>query len=128
MEPNTEDLWSVSVDQILQTNGYARDVSIDNDVVFVAAGEAGAQIWDINNSNNPSLLHSLSLDDIGAGKEISQLHYSPIHNLLHLLEYNERPYVFLVNDSSYNIESSHGQYGAEDTRDFVIIDSLATFT
>ena len=128
IEPNTEDLWSITIDSVLETSGYARDVSIDNDVVFVAAGEAGAEIWNIINTNDPSLLHSISLDEIGADKEISQIHYSPINNLLHLLEYNERSYVFLVNDSSYNVESPYGQYGAEDTRDFAIIDSLETFT
>ena len=128
IEPNTDDLWSITIESIMQTDGYARDVSIDNDVVFVATGEAGAQIWNIIDTNYPSLLHSISLDEIGADKEISQIHYSPINNLLHLLEYNERCYVFLVNDSSYTIESSYGQYGAEDTRDFTLIDSLETFT
>ena len=127
IEPNTEDLWSISVDQTLQTNGYARDVNIDNDILFIAAGEAGAQIWNLNNSNNPSLLNSIPLHTIGANKEISQIYFSPINNLIHLLEYNERSYVFLLDDSSYNVQS-FGQYGAEDTRDFVIIDSTDSFT
>jgi hypothetical protein len=127
IEPNTEDLWSISVDQTLQTNGYARDVNIDNDIIFVAAGEAGAQIWNLNNSINPSLLNSIPLHTIGANKEISQIYFSPINNLIHLLEYNERSYVFLLDDSSYNVQS-FGQYGAEDTRDFVIIDSTDSFT
>ena len=77
IEPNTEDLWSVSVDQILQTNGYARDVSIDNDVVFIAAGEAGAQIWDINNSNNEyKMVHFYNLLE------------NNILNLVFLVSYN----------------------------------------
>lgn len=126
IEPNAEELWSIEVEQILSTNGYARDVSIDNNRLFIAAGEAGAQIWDINNLDNPLLLKSISLDVIGSNKEIYQVHYSPINNLLHLLEYNERPYVGSVDDSSYNVYF-YGQYGAEDTRDFVIIDSLETF-
>ena len=129
IEPNTEDLWSISVDQILQTNGYARDVDVDDDFVFIAAGEAGVQIWDINNLNNPSLLNSISLDEIGSQKEISQIHYSPINNLLHLLEMNERPYALELNDSTLEIQINFGQYGAEDTREFVIIDdSSDTFT
>lgn len=129
IEPNTEDLWSISVDQTLQTNGYARDVYIDNDIIFVAAGEAGAQIWNLNNSNNPSLLNSLSLDEIGSHKEISHIHYSPINDLLHLLETNERPYALELNDSTFDIKINFGQYGAEDTREFVVIDdSSDTFT
>jgi hypothetical protein len=129
IEPNTEDLWSISVDQTLQTNGYARDISIDNTRLFVAAGEAGAQIWDIDDVYNPLLIKSMPLSAIGIGgiKEISKIHYSPINNLVHLLEYNERAYVILWDDSTYNIQP-FGQYGAEDTRDFVVIDSTESFT
>ena len=62
IEPNTEDLWSISVDQILQTNGYARDVDVEDEFAFIAAGEAGVQIWNIDNIYNPSLFNSLSLE------------------------------------------------------------------
>ena len=48
--------------------------------------------------------------------------------MLHLLEINERSYVFLLDDTSFNIQSPYGQYGAEDTRDFVVIDSADHFT
>ena len=47
IEPNIEDLWSVSRDGILQTNGFARDVSINNSTAFVAAGQSGIQIWNL---------------------------------------------------------------------------------
>jgi hypothetical protein len=47
MEPNTEDLWSYRVHDVLQTNGFARDLSLRNDTVFIAAGQSGIQVWDL---------------------------------------------------------------------------------
>lgn len=128
IEPINEDLWSITTEKIINTSGYARDVHVENDIVFIAAGEGGAEIWNLNSSSGPSMLDAMSLDDIGARKEISKIHFSSTNDLLHLLEINERSYVFLLNDSSYNVESPYGQYGAEDTRDFVVIDSVDHFT
>ena len=126
IEPNTEDLWDITIESVLETDGYVRDVHVENSLAFLAAGEAGAQIWDL--SNGFRKIQSFSLDDIGSTKEITQVHYSPINNLMHLLEYNERPYVMTLDDSLYNIETIWGQWGAEDTRGFVVIDSTEEFT
>ena len=48
MEPNIEDLWSYEINSSFETNGFARDVSINNDTVFIAAGQSGVQVWDLN--------------------------------------------------------------------------------
>ena len=128
IEPVSDDLWSVMIEKECGTSGYARDVHVENDIAYVAAGEGGAEIWDLSSGSGPTLLNAISLDDIGARKEISKIHYSSINNLLHLLEINERSYVFLLDETSFNIQSPYGQYGAEDTRDFVVIDSADHFT
>ena len=49
IEPNTEDLWSISVEGIMQTEGFARDVVLNDNTAFVAAGQAGIQVWDLYN-------------------------------------------------------------------------------
>ena len=49
MEPNQEDIWSVKVDAVLNTNGFCRSLSVSNDTAYVAAGQSGVQIWDLNN-------------------------------------------------------------------------------
>jgi hypothetical protein len=54
IEPITESLWSISVDAILQTDGFARDVSIAENTAFVAAGQSGIQIWDISSRSKSS--------------------------------------------------------------------------
>lgn len=48
IEPNIEDLWAISVDGIIQTDGFARDVSIEGNLAFVAAGQSGIQVWDLS--------------------------------------------------------------------------------
>tara|TARA_B110000438_G_C15743282_1_gene619507 strand:- start:253 stop:1305 length:1053 start_codon:yes stop_codon:yes gene_type:complete len=126
IEPNTEDLWNITIESVLGTDGYVRDVHVENNLAFLAAGEAGAQIWDL--SNGFQKIQSFSLDDIGSDKEITQVHYSSLNKLMQLLEYNERAYIMTLDDSLYNIESSWGQWGAEDTRGFVISDSAEQFT
>ena len=48
IEPNTEDLWSVSIDGVLQTDGFARDIAIEENVAYVSAGQFGLQIWNLS--------------------------------------------------------------------------------
>ena len=47
IDPNAEDLWSVSIDATLQTNGFARDIDLNGNTAIVAAGQSGIQIWDL---------------------------------------------------------------------------------
>jgi len=50
-KPNVEDLWLVSEESILVTDGFARDVDIRGDNAFVAAGQSGLQVWDLLSSS-----------------------------------------------------------------------------
>ena len=54
IEPITESLWSISVDSILQTDGFARDVAIAENTAFVAAGQSGIQVWDLPSRSKSS--------------------------------------------------------------------------
>ena len=47
IDPNSDDLWSISVETTLQTNGFARDISINGNKAIVAAGQYGIQVWDL---------------------------------------------------------------------------------
>jgi len=47
LEPNVEDLWSLSSEGTLETNGFARNVDFEGNTAFVAAGQSGVQIWDL---------------------------------------------------------------------------------
>ena len=44
MEPNSNNLWSVSIDSVFETQGFARSVTIEGSKAFVAAGQSGSQL------------------------------------------------------------------------------------
>ena len=54
IEPITESLWSISVDSILQTDGFARDVAVAENTAFIAAGQSGIQVWDLSSRSKSS--------------------------------------------------------------------------
>ena len=47
MSPEGDELWIVSIDATLMTGGFARDVSVSRNKAYVAAGQSGIQIWDL---------------------------------------------------------------------------------
>lgn len=47
IEPNVEDLWTMTTETILETNGFARNIDIVDNTAFVAAGQSGVQVWDL---------------------------------------------------------------------------------
>ena len=49
MSPEGDELWIVSIDATLVTGGFARDVSVSRNKAYVAAGQSGIQIWDLEN-------------------------------------------------------------------------------
>ena len=48
IDPNNDDLWSISIDATLETNGFARDISMNGNNAIVAAGQYGIQVWDLD--------------------------------------------------------------------------------
>jgi len=51
IEPNTEDLWSITVESILPTSGFSRDVAIEDKTAYVATGQYGIQVWDLQSQS-----------------------------------------------------------------------------
>ena len=95
MEPNTENLWEVSIENTLDTRGFARSITVEGSKAYVAAGQAGAQIWDLDNY---SLLHDfpgyeeggtfLEFEDLGlVGRD-------SVNSLLFLAESNQDVKIF----------------------------------
>ena len=48
IEPNEESVWSVSEEAVLLTEGFCRNISVNDDIAYVAAGQSGVQIWDLS--------------------------------------------------------------------------------
>ena len=51
IEPNTEDLWSITIEGVLQTEGFARDIAIEGNTGYVATGQYGIQVWDLQSQS-----------------------------------------------------------------------------
>ena len=47
MEPNDEGLWSIEEQNMFNTQGFCRNVSVSENMAYVAAGQSGVQIWDL---------------------------------------------------------------------------------
>ena len=127
MEPNTEDIWTLNKIAHAETEGYCRDVFISGDSVFVAAGQAGVQLYDISTITSPTLIWSISLSELGVSKEISQVEYEPSIKQLFALESNERPIHLDLSkgDSVYVV----GQFSSEKTKEFrVVTNNDTSFT
>ena len=54
IDPRSNDLWSISILAVLDTEGFARDAKIAKNHAFVAAGQSGIQIWDLDSKNRVS--------------------------------------------------------------------------
>ena len=91
---NTEDLWSISIENVFETKGFARSVTIEESKAFVAAGQSGSQIWDLSNY---SLLHDFAgYEEGGTFLEFEDISSSAdsINNLLFLSESNQDVKIF----------------------------------
>ena len=72
IDPRSNDLWSISILAVLNTEGFARDAKIAKNHAFVAAGQSGIQIWDLDSKNRISNFTGyeeggtfLEFDDLG---------------------------------------------------------------
>ena len=127
MEPDTEDLWTLNKIANVETEGYCRDVFISGDSVFVAAGQAGVQLWDISTISSPLLIWKKTLSELGVSKEISQVEYEPFIKQLFALEINERP--IHLDLSKGDTVSVLGQFSSEKTKEFrVVTNNANSFT
>jgi hypothetical protein len=127
MVPNSENIWTLNKIAQVDTEGYCRDVFIAGDSVFVAAGQAGIQLWDISIITAPTLVWKKSLSELGVSKEISQVEYEPSIQQLFALESNERP--IHLDLSKGDTVSVVGQFSSEKTKEFrVITNNANSFT
>lgn len=127
IEPNQENIWTLNKIAQVDTEGYCRDVFISGDSVFVAAGQAGIQLWDISTITTPVLIWRKSLAELGVSKEISQVEYEPSIKQLFALEMGERPiHLDLSNGDSVAVI---GQFSSEKTKEIrVVTNSINSFT
>ncbi len=95
IEPNTEDLWSITIEGVLQTEGFARDIAIEGNTGYVAAGQAGVQVWDLSEQTQSG--YFAGYVEGGAFLEfedVSIIGRNPLNNLIFASESNEDVKIF----------------------------------
>ena len=95
IEPNTEDLWSITTEGVLQTEGFARDIAIEGNTGYVAAGQAGVQVWNLSDQTQSG--YFAGYVEGGAFLEfedVSIIGRNPLNNLIFASESNEDVKIF----------------------------------
>ncbi|MCS5623159.1 MAG: hypothetical protein NZ735_04290 [Candidatus Marinimicrobia bacterium] len=118
IQPNEESIWSVSEEAVFSTYGFCRNVSVSNDVAYVAAGQSGVQIWDLNSGER---LHEF----FGYSQDGSYLEFDDIalvqrdveNELIFVTESNKKVKVFHFGDDSEFLYRN--EIMSDNTKDFI---------
>ena len=124
IEPNTEDLWSITIEGVLQTEGFARDIAIEDNTGYVAAGQSGIQIWNLEDQllkNDFQNYMKLGATDPTDFEDLSLIDLDTLNKLIFASESNQNVGVF-----SYDQEDTLIYYNdilSIKTKDFVAFPS-----
>ena len=99
MEPNNEGLWSVDQISVFNTKGFCRSVSVEENIAYVASGQAGVQIWNLETGQ---VLHEY----LGYSQDGSYIEFDDIsivkrdgdNNLIFVTESNKKVKVFFLSN------------------------------
>ena len=79
IEPNVDDLWSVSVERVIETDGFSRDVFITGNTAFIAAGQAGVYVWDLATNAIIRTHNTYGNADL---EDVSRVYYDSLNSFL----------------------------------------------
>ena len=79
IEPNVDDLWSVSVETVIETDGFSRDVFITGNTAFIAAGQAGVYVWDLATNAIIRTHNTYGNADL---EDVSRVYYDSLNSFL----------------------------------------------
>ena len=123
MQPNEENIWSLTEEETLSTNGFCRNISVVNNIAYVAAGQSGVQIWDLNSGSK--INEFFGYYDSGEFQEfqdIAIVQPEMVNNLLFVNESNQSVLVFLMEDPDQLI--FRGSIMSARTKDFISFSSF----
>ena len=124
MEPDTEKLWNISIENIFDTQGFARSVIVEGSRAYVAAGQSGSQIWDLQDYD---LIKSFTGYEEGGTflefEDLALIVRDPVNNLLFLSESNQDVKIFHLDETDSLIYRN--TIMSARTKDFVSFPSRA---
>jgi len=128
MEPVDEGLWSIDQKELFDTQGFCRNVSVSGNKAFVAAGQAGVQVWDLNSGNKLHEYQGYSQDGSYIEfDDISIVQRDSVNDLIFVTESNKKVKIFYFGDSSEFIYRN--EIMSDRTKDYISFPSSNnTFT
>ena len=118
MEPDADNLWSISIENVFETKGFARSVTFDGEKAYVAAGQSGLQIWDLEDY---TLMHDFKGYEEGGTflefEDIALIRRDSANSLIFLSESNQDVKIFHF-DGSDTLEYRNTIMSAR-TKDFI---------
>jgi hypothetical protein len=120
IEPERDQLWDLDHLTTVNTIGYCRRIAVVDDTAYVAAGQAGVNIWDLQpllaNGTAPELVTRIdSVSALQDFNDLSQVVFDGINRLLFAVESNQR--VTLIDLKNMNDPRILGEEMSEKTRD-----------
>ena len=114
MKPDNDNLWSVSIEHTVQTDGFARDVHMYGDTAFIAAGQSGVQIWNFDSLGIIDQYESFGSADF---EDVGRVYFDSLNYLLFVMDKSK--IMFDEYDSTiFNVPSNIGDQNNED---FVVL-------
>ena len=101
LQPNEETIWSIDEIKTLETIGFCRNVSVSNDIAYIAAGQSGVQLWNL--SSGEILNEFLGYNQDGTFIEfddIAIIEREEMNNLIFVTESNKKVKIFRFGDDN----------------------------
>ena len=121
IQPDQENLWSTSVEKTINTSGFSRDVHMQGDTAFIAAGQSGLQVWNIDSEIMIDQYEAFGAADL---EDVGRVYYDHLNSLVFIMDQSKimfDEYDSTLFDAPTPIGDSHNE-------DFIILsDTLDTF-
>lgn len=121
IQPDQESLWSTSVEKTINTSGFSRDVHMQGDTAFIAAGQSGLQIWNIDSEimiDQYEGFGSADLEDVG------RVYYDHLNSLVFIMDQSK----IMFDEYDSTLFEAPTPIGDSHNEDFIVLsDTLDTF-
>lgn len=128
VKPITEETLEYSLINSFNTNGYALDVDIANDLIVLAANYDGTYLLDLIRDEDGNITsinereHLLDWEASIGEEKSNKVIISENFGIVFILDMNDRIYLYKLNGEQYSTNYLSGCFG-DNWRDFVIDDS-----
>jgi len=83
IQPDKYSLWSAIIEKTIDTGGFARDIHMEGDTAFIAAGQLGIQIWNLDSETLIGQYESYGNSDL---EDVSRIYFDKYKSLVFILD------------------------------------------